>query len=204
MVKQPSKGNGSSRIRVVMIDAEIAEGELGQIAAAIQNALRPSVTVAQRPAAQLTAPTQNGGVETVLEEPMEDDFDEADEGVTKPAAPSKPRKPRKPTTPEVLELDLISDVSLESFAVKHPAEKESDRNLVIATWFKEHRQTPAITSSHVYTAYRQLKWSVAIEDFSWPLRYLKKEKFMGAGTARGEYVINHLGIDRVNKMATGG
>jgi hypothetical protein len=40
MAKQPLEA-GSSRIRFIMLDAEIPEGNLSQITSAIQNALKP-------------------------------------------------------------------------------------------------------------------------------------------------------------------
>ncbi|MES0100947.1 hypothetical protein [Mesorhizobium sp. M0019] len=40
MAKQSTSKNGTSRIRFIMLDAEIPEGDLNQITLAIQNALR--------------------------------------------------------------------------------------------------------------------------------------------------------------------
>ena len=96
-------------------------------------------------------------------------------------------------------MDLKSDVSFESFATEHSHNSEPDRNLIVAAWFKEHRNIEVITASHVYTCYRAVKWQTGIGDFAWPLRKLKKEQLM-SGAGRGEYAINHLGLDRVQKM----
>jgi len=185
-----------------MLDAEIPEGDLSQITAAIQNALKPTTIIQQRLPAQPTPAS-------VIDSDRDMDFMEGDaftaeeQEVIRPAAkPPRAPKTRKPTTPAVLEIDLTSEVSLEDFANEHPAKSEPERNLVVAAWFKEHRDTPAITAAHVYTAYRMLKWSVGFEDFSWPLRALKKDKLMSSAS-RGEYTINHLGIDRVRKMGKG-
>lgn len=202
MAKQPTSKGGTSRIRFIMLDAEIPDGDLSQITLAIQNALKPVTVVQQR------LPSQNGGASVVMEalrdaDIGDEDLIDIDPDVIAPAAkPARSVKPRKPTTPDVLELDFASDVSLESFASEHPAKSEPERYLVIAAWFKEHRDTPAITTAHVYTGYRILRWSVAIEDFGWPLRSLKKDKLMSS-PARGEYAINHLGIDRVHKLGKG-
>lgn len=202
MAKQPTSKTGTSRIRFIMLDAEIPEGDLSQITAAIQNALKPTTTIIQQrlpshPAATLIDSSRDGEIfdEDVI------DIEEQEASATAPKAP-RVSKPRKPTTPAVLDLDLTSDVSLESFAADHPAKSEPEKNLVVAAWFKEHRDTSAVTAAHVYTAYRFLKWSVGFEDFSWPLRWLKKDKLMSS-PARGEYAINHLGIDRVHKLGKG-
>jgi hypothetical protein len=42
MVKKPIKGNSTFRIRFIMFEAEMPEGELMQITNAFQNALRPA------------------------------------------------------------------------------------------------------------------------------------------------------------------
>lgn len=201
MAKQPNSKSGTSRIRFIMLDAEIPEGDLSQITAAIQNALKPTTIIQQR----VLSPSQPTSLTdgTGDGEALDDDVIDLEPSEIAPAA-KPPRTPRirKPTTPDVLDVDLNSDVSLDSFANEHPPASEPERYLVIAAWFKEHRDVAAITTAHVYTAYRSLKWSL-IEDFGWPLRSLKKEKYMSS-PARGEYVINHLGIDRVNKLGKGG
>jgi len=200
VAKQPTSKNGTSRIRFIMLDAEIPEGDLSQITAAIQNALKPTTIIQQR----VASPAQQGVLTDGSDgEVLDDDVIDLEPTDFAPAAkPPRAQRSRKPTTPDVLDVDLTSDVSLESFASEHPAKSEPERYLVIAAWFKEHRDTPAVTAAHIYTGYRSLRWSVAIEDFGWPLRNLKKDKFMSSPT-RGEYVINHLGIDRVHKLGKG-
>lgn len=200
MAKQPTSKSGTARVRFIMLDAEIPEGDLSQITSAIQNALKPATIIQQRLPSQAPATALISGVPEG--QIVDDDaIDVEQPEVTALVKPARAAKPRRPTTPDVLEVDLTSEVSLGAFANEHPPKSEPERYLVIAAWFKEHRDTAAITTSHVYTAYRSLKWSV-IEDFGWPLRWLKKEKFMSS-PARGEYVINHLGIDRVNKLGKG-
>jgi hypothetical protein len=202
MAKQSVSKAGTSRIRFIMLDAEIPEGDLSQITTAIQNALKPMTITQQRLANQPAAPAPaligNGAGELVDEGPSE-----LDEEPAAPEAPRPPREPRvrKPTVRKVLELDLKTGVSLESFANQHPPKSELERNLVVAAWFKEQRNEDAITADHVYTCYRTMKWPAGIEDFSWPLRALKKEKLMSSA-GRGQYAINHLGIARVQEMGS--
>lgn len=200
VAKQTTKG-GTSRIRFIMLDAELPDGDLSQITAAIQNALKPTTTVIQQRLA-------GGGASALIEngrdgESADPDLPEAeDDEVATPPAKAKAQRARKPTTPDVLDLDLTSDRSLESFANEHSPNSEPERNLVIAAWFKEHRDTATVTAAHIYTAYRALSWSVGFEDFSWPLRTLKRDKFMSSPN-RGEYSINHLGIAKVLKLSRG-
>lgn len=63
LVKKPVKGNGTSRIRFITLEAEMPEGDLTQITNAIQNALRPaSVTGPKVPKAsvQMIGPGDQG------------------------------------------------------------------------------------------------------------------------------------------------
>jgi hypothetical protein len=48
MAKSAGKSGGTSRIRFVMLDAEIPDGDLSQITQAIHNALKPATIVQQR------------------------------------------------------------------------------------------------------------------------------------------------------------
>lgn len=199
MAKQPATKSGTSRIRFIMLDAEIPEGDLNQITVAIQNALKPSTTVIQQrlaasPKVQLPEDSQR-------DEELEAEFAElelAEESETPPRSKGT-KSSRKPTVPKVLDLDLTSEVSFESFATKHPPKNDVERNLVVLAWYKEHRSDESVTANHVYTCYRAMKWPSGIDDFSWPLRALKKEQLVKS-TGRGQYEINHLGIARVESM----
>jgi hypothetical protein len=199
MARQPVSKGGTSRIRFIMLDAELPEGDLSQITSAIQNALKPTTIVQQRLPNQPAAPAliSNGAAG----EPINDEPSELGEAAAVPEAARPAREPRarKPTVPKVLDLDLTTGVSLESYASEHPPKSEPDRHLVVAAWFKEHRGEDAITVGHVYTCYRAMKWSAAKEDFSWPLRALKKDQLM-TSPGRGQYAINNLGLARVQDM----
>ena len=202
MARQPVSKGGTSRIRFIMLDAELPEGDLSQITSAIQNALKPTTIVQQRLPNQPAAPTliSNGATGEPTDEALSELGEEAEAA---PEAPRPARDPRvrKPRPPKVLDLDLTSEVSFESYANEHLPESEPDRNLVVAAWFKEHRGVDAITLDHVYTCYRAMKWPSGIDDFSWPLRSLKREQLMSS-PGRGQYAINHLGLARVQKMET--
>jgi hypothetical protein len=202
VAKQPTSKNGTSRIRFIMLDAEIPEGDLSQITAAIQNALKPNTTfIQQRLPAQPTAALSPGSAGVEVE--YEEEVIEPEDDNSSTAAPRQARetRPRKPTVPKVLELDLTSGESFESYAIEHAPKSEPDRNLVVLAWFKEHRPDEAVTANHVYTCYRAMKWPSGIDDFSWPLRALNKEQLV-TSTGRGQYAINHLGIARVEKMSS--
>jgi hypothetical protein len=195
-----TKFGGTSRVRFVMMEAEIADGgDLAQFTQAMQNALAGPRTVVQRltVSPKLAAQDANGH-----EEPeVLDDVDHLVEG----AEPEVPRHrgPRKPApTPDILEVDLTSEVSLADFAAKHKPDSHRQRYLVAAAWFKLHRKTDTVTASHIYTAYRHMKWPINIPDFAQPLRDLKFNKLVGQ-PEKGVYEINHIGLQEVANLGAG-
>ena len=202
MAKQPTSKNATARVRFIMLEAEIQEGDLSQITAAIQNALKPTTTIIQQRLSGSSATLASG----VITDGGEDDVIDLEaevEGAQPPSTPTRERKPpRRPTVPKVLELDLNSGVSFESFANEHSPKNDVERNLVVLAWYKEHRPDEAVTANHVYTCYRSMKWPSGIDDFSWPLRSLKKDQLV-TNPGRGQYAINHIGLARVEKMGGG-
>jgi hypothetical protein len=74
------------------------------------------------------------------------------------------------------------------------------RFLVVLAWFKEHGNIGVVTVDHVYTCYRVMKWPLDIPDFAQPLRHLKSKQLID-GHPDGGYVINHLGLQRVNELS---
>ena len=203
MAKANPPKSGSAKIRFVMLEADIVDGDLDQITQAIQNAFRPNTVVQYKVAPQekaaLSAP--------ILEQELpEADLVETndDEGRTPSRAngssPSRSSKPRKVKTPTVLELDLKSEPTWQDFAKEHDPQTDFDRFLTVALWLKEARSIAAVTADHVYTCYRAIGWSTSIADFAKPLRNLRDRQFMNTGPTPGEYAINHLGVDRVLKL----
>ncbi|MDQ6436160.1 hypothetical protein RB623_19045 [Mesorhizobium sp. LHD-90] len=196
------KSGGTSRIRFVMVEAEIADGDIGQITQAIQNALRGPAPTVQRIAS-------SNGTKVIAQETPELDAEvevDDEDGVVVDVIPrqSKSKGPRKAApTPNVLNFDLTSEPSLVSYAQKANPKSDRKRYLVIAAWFKEHRGLDAITADHVYTCYRSLKWPTSINDFGQALRKLKADQLL-TSPEKGSYAINHLGIAEVEKLLSGG
>ncbi|OAP41345.1 hypothetical protein AU381_05595 [Sinorhizobium glycinis] len=134
MAKQPTSKSGTSRIRFIMLDAEIPEGDLSQITSAIQNALKPNTTIIQQrlPNQLPAAGLPNGAAEV----DADSDGDLIDAEIEAPFEPDSVRaqrasRSRKPTVPKVLDLDLTSGVSLETFANEHSPKNDIERNLVV-------------------------------------------------------------------------
>jgi len=201
MAKTSAKSGSVSRIRFVMFDAEVAEGEIGQITQAIQNALRGPAQLTSRrqiPTAMLKAPEANGHEgEAESEFEQEEDVVNVDEAL---AAPARPRGPRKPAPkPSVIEFDLGSEPPLSSLVDPKSNHK---RYLKIASWFHDHRSIEAITADHIYTAYRHLRWPIDIPDFAQPLRELKHKQYFTT-PERGKYAINQLGLAKAAEVSSG-
>ncbi len=191
------KPSAPSRIRFVMVDAEIAnDGDFSQITQAIQNALRG-------PAPVQTKRLGSSGIAAAVVEPevdVEVEAMEEDNTISTPSAPSKPRAPRKASpAPDIVDIDMNADVSLATFAQGKDAGSQHKKYLISAAWLKEHRNIDAVSAGHIYTCFRSMDWSTNIPDFWQPLRDLKAKRLF-AKNEQGDYEINHIGLDTVKKL----
>ena len=189
---------------------------MDQVTQAIQNAIRPAVTVIQgRSSAPALAsiPTpravRDQGVPAVPDPNTELDFgpdeDAATSGDVDVPAPKRQAgvaKVRTYKTPEVIELDLKTEPSWDAFAKARQPESTAGKYLVVAAWCKEARGISAITAEHVYTCFRAVKWPTSFKDFMAPFRALKKRRLMST-SVEGEYIINHIGLQQVEQMTSG-
>jgi hypothetical protein len=201
----PKSSAGSARIRFIMLEAEIPEGDLSQFTHAIQHALRPTTITVASPRIS-SSPTQRvpehvndvevnaeaSTIETATEEPES----AGDEAPTRTPRKSAPRSPKV-----LVDVDLTSDPSFAAFANETKPDSHLKRNLVVAAWFKQARRVDAITMDHVYTCYRSVKWPSDIPDFGSSLRALKRNQKM-TQSDQG-FVINHLGIQEVDDLRKG-
>jgi hypothetical protein len=203
------KSGGPARVRLVVFDAEVPDGDFNSLAQVLQNALK-TTTVIQQPRV-----TNGNGVaaKTITHQPAEtaqDDepglFDNPEDAETVDAAPApaKPKAPRKsPKAPDVVVIDMNSEVSLATFAAGKDAGSQHKKYMIAAAWLKEHRGIDAVSAGHIYTCFRSMEWSANIPDFWQPLRDLKAKKYFAKNDA-GDYEINHLGLDFVKKLGGNG
>lgn len=200
MARGPSKSSGgTSRVRFVMLDAEIAEGDITAVTHAIQNALRGPVanTVVKRIAPP--APQLNGGADVPDSEVVDETaMEEVDMVDATPAAP-KPKTTRKAAPkPNVIDIDITSEPPLSSLV---DPKSNHRRYLAIAAWLHDHRRIEAITADHIYTCYRHLGWPTDIPDFAQPLRELKHKQYFTT-PERGKYAINQLGLAKAAEVVS--
>jgi hypothetical protein len=212
MAKSTGKGGGSgpARIRFVVLEAEIPDGDLSQVTQAVQNALRPVDgagavrRVISGPAKLQSAQAQdNSAAEPIDSEELNEEIDggeAADAGSQKRARGGTKWKPR---SPDVIEIDLKSGkMPFADFAAQKKPGSHNMKNLVVAAWFKLYRNMDAITMDHVYTCYRAMSWPSGMADFGITLRGLKKSKLMES-KGKGLYAINHIGMSKVEELGGG-
>jgi hypothetical protein len=196
------RSGGTSRIKFVMFDAEIADDQIQSVTQAITNALRGNMS---GPAVKrIAAVAANDASDVPAHDEAEAEYEEASEEDAPSRAASRPRGPRKaPKAPDVIPLDMHAGVSLADFAAGKDSNSQHKKYLIAAAWLKEHRSINAVGASHIYTCFRSMEWSVNIPDFWQPLRDLKAKKYFVKNEA-GEYEINHIGLDYVKKLGSNG
>ena len=201
MAKQLTK-SGISRVRFIMLEAEGAEGDLVQVAQAIQNALRTSQTASQRVIAANTANSPAPISASPMAEFQQENIVEDAELEEVELQPQKPREPkqRRTTVPKAVEFDADVVSAWKIFASSIDVQSDLDRYLLVAAWLHEHRKNEPVTAGHVYSCYRLMKWSVSIPDFGAHLRAAKSRQFLVSGSGRGEYTITQLGLQRVEDL----
>ena len=94
--------------------------------------------------------------------------------------------------------------SLRDFCQGKNLDSDFKRYLVISAWLKEHAKVEEITIDHIYTCYRAMGWHPP-RDVSQPLRDMKnKQGWFSKGKSRGSYMINHVGLGEVGRIAQAG
>lgn len=197
--------HGNTRIRFIMLEADGDAADLHQIAQAISHAVRPTVMQHAPPA--LPALPRNGSQQAIEHHPAEQHAIDAEASEAAfDAAPARkaPAKKRQLRSPEVLELDLTSgDVPFLAYHQEKNPTGHTKRYLVIAAWFKLHRQLDEIDIDHIYTCYRLLKQNV-VEDVGSSFRAGKRQGWFRSGQQPGWYAITHVGLNEVNDLSSGG
>jgi len=198
--KSNAKAAGTSRIRFIMVDAEIADDQIQSVTQAITSALRGPSTITKRiaaPAAPLNG--SNGSAEHVEEPDLFDNVAEADDGAdvldVTPAAPKK--KTQRRVAPKPTAITIVTDGEPPLSSLVDPKSNHR-RYLMIAAWLHDHRETPVITQDHIYSCYRLLGWPTDILDFAQPLRELKHKQYFTT-PKRGNYAINQLGMQKAKE-----
>jgi hypothetical protein len=202
----PKKGDqakSSNRIRFIMLDADISDGNLSELTQAITNALKPSgfrPLAAQAPVKAITAGKEAGeDTEETAEEPIEAEFEEPTTNGDAPRAP-RPTRQKKSKAPNYLH-DLIKDSdALKTFAAEKNPSSKLRQYLTAMYWLKEVNGTPMINIDAVYTFYKTAGWSVGFNDWAQPFHNLVHDDLIRKGDVKGEFTINPTGEDVVKSL----
>lgn len=195
----PKDDKGKIKIRFFEVELEggnetLLEGV--RTAAAVASRGSASVKVIKAlPSVQAVTHDHDAAVVETVED-TDDAGDTGGENGTQPKA----KKNRSYSQPKLVEIDLSTAPSLESFCKPLPLNEDSKKYLAVAAWLKEHRATPVIGIDHVWTCFRAMGWGVQ-KDMGQPLRQMaKRQGWFKTGSERGTFEISHIGLDVVRKM----
>lgn len=206
MAKANNQSGGErSRARIVVLDFDLAGGDMNQLAGAILSAIKPPLPVVTAlPAAPPKARPcqQNGNQASLLEQQIQaEEQKELPPQYDTPVAGVNPtngvRKKKRLRTPKPLHLDLVSgDKPFKDYHDQIGPKSDSRRYLVIAQWLKVYRGITEIGADHVYTCYRRMSRQVPGDVLS-VFRGLKKQGWVETGSAPGLFKINHIGENQL-------
>jgi hypothetical protein len=198
---------GNSKIRFIMLEADLNGGDLTQITQAISNALRPATSL---PPMRVIAPPMSGPVVNGAP-PNGANADETDADVETPieavndgaAMTPKSQRKRSYREPKIIDgLDVTgnSGTTWVQFATAKAPKSKAKRFLTAMTWFKNHGGKAAIGIDEVYTAFRTpgVDWPYAFPDYDSVFRGLVAQD-VASRTDTGLYAINVVGEGKVDK-----
>lgn len=206
MAKQSQpRSAATSRIRVVMFDAELADGGISEFTQAITTAIRslsghaapPTRSVAQ--VTHVKPANGNGHSEPKVAVDTEEVLDPPETEQVEPGDPPTRSRRSAPRAPKVVEVEVTGDPSFEDFAKEKNPDNERTKNLVVLYWLKQHGNVPAATVDQVFTCFRFAQWDTTSPDFAATLRGLKREGLV-TQPERGKFAINRLGDVEVERL----
>lgn len=201
------EASGRSKLRFVMLDAELNDGDLTELMGAITNALRPAAALSARSVERtaLKSSTKSGANEDQMmldtNETPEDaeGFEETESDVT--ATPKAPRAARRAEPRQPKYRDDIAmtgnGVSFVDFVKQNPSKKHARRYLVATVWFNEHGKQATVDIDKIFTAYRAAGWPLGkIKDWDSTFRLLLKQDLVKRVNP-GEYAATTIGLGRL-------
>jgi hypothetical protein len=195
--KKDVTGNRPNRIRFIMLDADISDGNLSELTQAITSALKPtSGQMRQLPPRSSAAPELTDSVPSDSEQIGTDIVDEVAEATTNNGGEPKAARP-KPKLPLPAYLHDLKLDGFKEYADTSAPKKHLKRYLLSALWLKEHGNSPTITTDKVYTCYKTASWPIGINDWDAIFRDAVKRNLMRR-VSTGEYAITPIGEDALN------
>lgn len=192
----------SNKIRFVLVEADISDGNLSELTHAITSALKPSYGPARplppRPVAPTLPPGADNGDEPEVLEADELETAETEAALEDTPATPKPARPKKFKAPEYLP-DLFADkgAAFKEFAKEKAPDNKTQKHLVAAYWLKEFGNNPTVNADKIFTCYKTAGWSIGFNDWGQTFHNLVYSKHMRKEGK--EYALNPLGEDAVTK-----
>jgi hypothetical protein len=192
---------------MVVIDAELQDGELSQLAQAIQGAFGTQRVTAMRLTGPISKSLPNSDSTEDVEDGVGADVIQDTEATAPTLSTQRARSPKKIRTPNLdSELHPGAEPSLKAYADARSVTNTTSaltKFLVVAAWLSEERSGLKISADRAYTCFRFMGWPFNI-DFEQPLRDLKaKSRYLELkpeDKGKGEFSITHLGLDKATKM----
>ena len=200
MAKKDEFKTGRSKITVMMFQLEGTDETLREGIRTIGQALGTVL----KPLQVIPAKLNNVGEGDAAIAPETPDLFESEENPPDNGVEQRDTRTAKPRSPTILDLDIKSaKTPLKDFCEgKKVGDSDSDRYLAIAFWLKENLSIAEVTMDHIHTCYRFLNWQTPT-DASSPLRNGKQQGWFTKGKAKGAYILNHVGDNKVMGMGNG-
>jgi hypothetical protein len=195
-----------NKIRFVLVEADISDGNLSDLTHAISHALKPTIAPirpALRPASSPAAIQDetidaNGEDATEVQiEVLDTEEREIEEDVGSRSAKPKSKPPLPKYLPE-LNLNGSDGKPFKEYAQEIAPKKHIKRYLVAAAWMKEHGGRDTINTDIVYTLYKTAVWPLGMADWDASFRQAVKRDLMHRKSP-GEYAITPLGEAALQK-----
>lgn len=194
----PPKNKGESttrpnRIRFIMLDADISDGNLTELTHAITSALRPQTAHRLPPPTPVRELPSGNGHPPADDPEIEDAEIIQPDDADPPADPiqAKAKTPYNPPQPKYLP-DLDPQNEFKDHATKNPQTKHTKRYLLAAMWLRDVKQKETVNIDQLYTCYKTAGWPTNIRDWDSNFRSLVKQNWMRR-VSPGEYAVNPLG-----------
>jgi hypothetical protein len=209
-----SKDSKPGKIQFVFVnvegDQETLQNAIRQVGGILNQGMQPP-----QPKVLIAVPTQkslSGGdgqnaidnhqvFEVQPQEQVPQANSDGDKVASGQAARNK-REKKAPKTPAVLkDFDPNEgDVTFSDYVGSHNSETQINKYLLIAAWFKRHRDINEIDTSHIYTCFQLMKWP-APDDMGQPFRDMKaKNSYFDKGSKLGSWEITIVGLNEVDRI----
>ncbi len=201
--KKTGNGHRPNRIRFVMLDADISDGNLSELTQAISTALKPPSFVRQLPSNPPALPNLAAVAEsaTAVEEvpDAETPGAELEESAGDENARTSRTRPKFPLPKYLPDLDIKGGgTPFKEYAEENDPKKQVKRYLLAAKWLRDHGNSSTINTDKVYTLFRTAGWPLGIKDWDGPFREAVRRDLVHR-TGTGEYTITPVGEDLLRK-----